>query len=93
MTSRARFWVWVVAVLCVDVRIDQTAYLDCLREMFQATAHPTPTLGTQNNPAAAPAPSVGVYNQAAIREMLGGAYGHSVIPQRPQPSAPARLGR
>jgi hypothetical protein len=87
----------IAGVMCVDVRIDQVAYLNCLNEMFRAASKPVPPGGdlraVGTNPAAAPSPSVGVYDQAATREMLGQSFGHSVIPARPAPPAPPRFPR
>ncbi len=82
----------IAGVMCVDVHIDQVAYLDCLNEMFHAAAKP-PAPIVVPNPAAAPAPASGTYNQAAIREMLGQSFGHSVIPARPAPPVPSRFAR
>jgi hypothetical protein len=80
-------------VLCVDVRIDQSAYLDCLNELFRSAAKPPAHDDITMNPAAIPAPAAGTYNQAAIREMLGQSFGHGVIPQRPAPPVYTRLPR
>jgi hypothetical protein len=82
----------IAAVLCVDVRIDQVAYLNCLNEMFRGATKPERNDAPQN-PAAMPAPAVGTYNQAAVHEMLGQSFGHSVVPQRPVQPAPPRLPR
>jgi hypothetical protein len=84
--------VGIASVLCVNVQIDQVAYLDCLNEMFRAATRPGP-VGTASSPAAMPAPAAGTYNQAAIREMLGQSFGHSVVPARPVLSGPARRPR
>lgn len=35
--------------------------------------------------AGSPAPSLGLYNQAATREQYGGNFGHSAVPLRPPP--------
>jgi hypothetical protein len=101
------------AVVCVDVTIDRSAYLDCLNAMFRqavmpqrpdaaagaASASPAPANPAPANPAlanpalanpaASPAPALGTYNQAAIREMLGTSFGHSVEPARPASPNPA----
>jgi hypothetical protein len=84
--------VGVAGVLCVDVKIDQVAYLDCLNEMFRA-ASKSGQIDLAPNPAATPAPALGTYNRAATQEMLGPSFGHSVIPSRPIPPAPPRLAR
>ena len=85
----------LVAVLCVDVRIDQVAYLDCHNEMFRAASRPRQdeAAPAASNPATAPSPSVGTYNQAALQEMLGRSLGHSTIPWRPAASVQGRLPR
>jgi hypothetical protein len=91
------------AMVCVDVTIDRSAYLDCLNAMFRqavipqqsaaaagpALANPALANPAPANPAAAPAPALGTYNQAAIREMLGSSFGHSVEPARPASPNPA----
>jgi hypothetical protein len=92
MTRRLGLTVGLAGLLCVDVKIDQDAYLDCLNEMFRAASRPA-QYDAAPNPAAAPAPSVGTYNQAAINEMLGQSFGHSVIPARPAQPVPARMPR
>jgi hypothetical protein len=74
----------LLGLVCADVRIDQVQYLDCLNEMFRATTGHAPKF-VLPNPAAARAPAVGTYNQAAIRETLGRSFGHSVVPARPLP--------
>jgi hypothetical protein len=83
----------IAGVVCVDVRIGESRYLDCLNEMFRATAKPAVPGGSMPNPAATPAPAAGVYNQAATREMLGHSFGHSVIPARPPQPGYARSPR
>jgi hypothetical protein len=82
----------LAGALCVDVKIDRTAYLDCLNEMFRAAAAPVRPEPAPN-PAAAPAPAVGTFNQSALRETLGQAFGHSVVPARPAQASPGRLAR
>ena len=82
----------IAGLLCVDVKIDQVAYLNCLNEMFSAASRPG-QVDAVSNRAAIPAPAAGTYNQAAIREMLGQSFGHSIVPQRPAQTAPARFPR
>jgi len=82
----------LAAALCVDVKIDQSAYIDCLNEMFQSASKPATVVATPN-PAAIPAPASGTYNQAATREMLGQSFGHSVFPARPNLPVPSRFPR
>jgi hypothetical protein len=91
MTHRLLLPISLAGLLCVDVKIDKTAYLNCLNEMFREAARPA-QLNPRPNPTAAPGPAVGTYNQAATREMLGNSFGHSVIPERPAPSSSARPG-
>jgi hypothetical protein len=75
------------AQTCVDVRIGSTQYYDCVNralallvpsERFSA-ANSTPLTATS------PPNETGTFNQAATREQLGSAFGHSVVPQRPPP--------
>lgn len=82
MMRRAILSAWLVSAVCVDVRIDQDAYLDCLNESFRTLAR-TSRLPPVANPVAEPAPSLGLYNQAGIRQMLGTSFGRSIHPQRP----------
>jgi len=84
--------VGLFGLLCTDVKIDQVQYLACLNEMFRSAAR-SATTNLPPNPAAAPAPAVGTYNQAAIREMLGPSFGHSVVPWRPPAANPAGFPR
>jgi len=83
----------LAAAVCVDVRIDDAAYLDCLNETFRAMAKSATTTLPRANPAAIPAPAAGTYNQAATREMLGRSFGHSIIPQRPIQQYPRPFSR
>jgi hypothetical protein len=84
--------VGLLSMVCADVRIDQVQYLGCLNEMFRAAVKPG-AITLVPNPAAAPAPAVGTYNQAAVREMLGKSFGHSVVPWRPPSPRPANFPR
>lgn len=79
MNSRA---VLLAGLVCADVRIGQTAYLDCLNEMFHDAAVP-PRAGVPPNSVPPPAPAAGIFDRAAIGETLGPAFGHSVFPARP----------
>jgi hypothetical protein len=80
--------------ICVDVRIDREQFYACLNQELQdlvsasrPAAHLTP------NPADSPPPTVGTFNQAAIRERMGTAFGHSVVSQRPvSPTSRSLLG-
>ena len=92
MTRGLLLSIGLVTAVCVDVRIDQDRYLDCLNEMFRTAARP-PSIDQQRNPGAIPAPAAGTYNQAAIREILGKSFGHSVVPARPPPPVNARFPR
>jgi hypothetical protein len=71
---------------CVDVKIGMEQYYSCLNRQLQSgigqhrfTSRDAPYS------AASPDPEVGSFNEAATRERLGNAFGHSVIPQRPPP--------
>jgi hypothetical protein len=75
--------VGLAGALCVDVRIGDAGYLDCLNQMFRAATKPAAGSELSANPAAIPAPASGLYTQSAIREILGASFGHSVIPSRP----------
>jgi hypothetical protein len=83
----------IAGVLCVDVRIGDSRYLDCLNEMFKGAAKSPGQDSSTSNPATIPAPAAGLYNQAATRETLGQSFGHSVIPARPPQPHYARLPR
>jgi hypothetical protein len=71
---------------CVDVKIGMEQYYSCLNQRLQSgieqhrfTSRDAPYSATSA------APAVGGFNEAATRERLGNAFGHSVIPQRPPP--------
>lgn len=82
MTRGLAISVALAGALCVDVKIGQTGYLDCLNEMFRAASKSERDKETPN-PAAISPQAEGTYNQAAIREMLGQSFGYSVVPARP----------
>lgn len=86
MRRKVLLIIGIFGMLCADVKIDNVRYLDCLNEMFRTAARPGTTVELPN-PAAAPAASIGMFNQAAVREMLGPNFGHSVVPWRPPAAA------
>jgi hypothetical protein len=92
MTRHLLLSAGLAGMLCVDVKIDQVAYLDCLIEMFRAAFQPG-QIALVPNPAATQAPAAGTYNRAATQEMLGQSFGHSVTPARPVPPAALRFPR
>jgi hypothetical protein len=72
---------------CVDAKIGSAEAYNCLNRQFQDQVTQQHQGG---NPGAtvdarSPAPQVGTYNQAAVREHLGANFGKSTVPQRPPP--------
>ncbi len=99
MIRAALLWtVWASSVQaqglsCVDVKMGDEQYYNCInRELQQYTT------GRRASALDAPGldqsgPALGVFNQAAERERLGTAFGHSLVPQRaPHTFAPPALG-
>jgi len=71
---------------CVDVRIGDARAYDCLnRQLERAVPRRRFSAATDAPSVAAPATAVGTFSEAATRERLGTAFGHSVQPQRPPP--------
>jgi hypothetical protein len=74
---------------CVDVMVGSVQSYACLNQELQRLTedrhrtNPLPDVHVDS-----PAPATGTFNQAATRERLGNAFGHSVIPQRPAIPAP-----
>ena len=72
--------------VCVDVRIGQETYYDCLNQKLRRLAEQSHGAPLESSvTATSPAPAVGTYNQAATRERMGNAFGISAFPQRPPP--------
>jgi hypothetical protein len=71
---------------CVDAKVGSAESYGCLnRELQKRIPQQRPDAAMGLN-AMAPAPQVGSYNQAAVREHLGTSFGKSAIPQRPPPA-------
>ena len=76
------------AMPCVEVQIgqDSTSHMDCVNEALQRAVereHNTPVPEAPINAQSA-SNKVGVYNDAAARQMMGNAFGVSAVPQRPK---------
>ncbi len=77
--------------ICVQAEIGgvgSPAYFDCLNaELRQNVRRQTDRQAALNLVVDQAAPSspneAGIYNQTAIRQRLGSAFGHGVVPQRP----------
>ncbi len=73
---------------CVDVRIGDSRAYDCLNRQFERAIPRRRFSAAADAPAAAaPATTVGTFNEAATQQRLGTALGHSVEPQRSPPVA------
>jgi hypothetical protein len=74
------------AQTCVDVQVGSDRSYSCLNRQLERLV-PGKRPSSQDAPysASSPAPQVGTFNQAATRERMGNAFGHSVVPQRPPP--------
>jgi hypothetical protein len=92
MTRGLLLSIGLAGVLCVDVKIDQAAWISCLNEMFRAASKPVSGAAARNLDMI-PSPAAGTYNQAATREMLGRSFGHSVFPERPENTGGTRYPR
>jgi hypothetical protein len=92
MRNRFLLLLGLAGLLCVDVRIDQSDYLNCLNEMFRAAAKHSSVVESPGFATSSP-PATGLYDQAAVRETLGTSFGHSVVPQRPPPMQAPHLLR
>ncbi len=57
----------------------------CLNQWIARQVPNRPLPGADTLTANSPSNAVGTYNQAATKERLGDAFGHSVVPQRPPP--------
>lgn len=79
---------------CVDVKIGQEQYYSCLNQQL-ATLVPNHRTTAADAPLGinSPITALGGFDQAAVHERLGNAFGHSIVPQRPNPGfAPGALG-
>lgn len=71
---------------CVDVQIGDQRFYDCLNRHLRAVAsRRLPAMPEPPDAAGISAPAAGMFNQAATRERMGTAFGHSVLAQRPSP--------
>jgi hypothetical protein len=71
---------------CVDARVGTAESYNCLNDTLrtQAAQQHQAAPGVSLD-ATSPAPAVGTFNQAAVREHLGSNFGKSAVPQRPPP--------
>jgi hypothetical protein len=71
---------------CGDARIGSVQTYNCLNRDLKdrVVQQRQATLGVTLD-ATSPAPAVGTFNQAAVREHLGSNFGKSAVPQRPPP--------
>ena len=69
---------------CTDARVGSAEAYSCVNQkLYQQGLRQHATGGGGSIDATAPAPQVGTYNQAAVREHLGSNFGKSAVPQRP----------
>jgi len=83
------------AMPCVEVQIgqDTASHMNCVNEALKRAVereHNTP-LPQAPITAQSASNAVGVYNDAAARQMMGNAFGVSAVPQRPKNSFPTPL--
>jgi hypothetical protein len=72
---------------CADARVGTAVSYNCLnRELQKQVVRQHQGGADVSMDATSPAPAVGTYNQAGVREHLGSSFGKSAVPQRP--SAP-----
>ena len=85
-----------MASSCVDVRIGSDRFYDCVNHDLRGMV-PKRRFSAEDLPYPADAPPtvLNLFNQAATRQRLGTAFGHSAYPQRgPAPVlVPPSLGR
>lgn len=83
------------AQTCVDVRIGEDRFYDCLNQRLRAAvpgaeARPDAASAAPYSAAGTPSHAQGLFNEQALRQRLGSAYGHAARPQRPpDPGRPA----
>jgi hypothetical protein len=85
------------AMPCVEVQIGQdraASQMNCINEALKRAVEHEHNAPQPEAPITAQSASnkVGVYNDAAARQMMGNAFGVSAQPQRPTVSFPAPLG-
>ena len=70
---------------CVEVRIgqDTAGRLDCLNRTLRAEVADATHSSVGDTVSGASASQLGQPTTAALKEQLGNAYGHSLVPQRP----------
>lgn len=73
---------------CVEVQIgkDSTSHMNCINEALKRAVEREHNAPMPQAPISAQSASnkVGVYNDAAARQMMGNAFGASAVPQRPK---------
>lgn len=81
------------ASTCVDVRIGDDRYYDCLNRLLKESVPPQggrpPGAELPSLSATSPPNQVGTVTQGATRQMLGTSYGTSLVPQRIAPDIPS----
>ncbi|WP_158923775.1 hypothetical protein [Acidisphaera sp. S103] len=71
---------------CIDARVGTSWSYNCLNEALRVqAAQQRQGIPGISLDATSPAPAVGTFNQAAVREHLGFNFGKSAVPQRPPP--------
>jgi hypothetical protein len=70
---------------CVEVRIgqDSAGRLDCLNRALRATVGQASPMTAGVDASSMPPTRLGQPTPAALKQRLGNAYGHSLVPQRP----------
>ncbi len=68
---------------CADVTAGTDHGYACLNQWLARQAKPRIPPGADTLGVTSPANAVGTFDQAATKERLGNAFGHSVVPQRP----------
>ncbi len=71
---------------CADVTAGTDRGYACLNQWIARQVPARPAPGADTLTATSPANAVGTFDQAATKERLGDAFGHSVVPQRPPPA-------
>ena len=72
------------STVCVDAKVGSASSYNCLNRALQKQVEIQHQGGVGVSiDATSPAPAVGTFNQAAVREHLGSNFGKSAVPQRP----------
>jgi hypothetical protein len=80
---------------CVEVQIgqDRASQMDCMNDALRRIVEREHNRPLAEAPISANSPSntVGTFNDAAARQMMGDAFGVSAVPQRPKNTFASRL--